>query len=62
MVGLDGNSFSILGAFSKAARAQHWSGNEIKAVTDEAMKGDRNHLLATILDNVVSPDDATDDE
>lgn len=61
MVGLNGNAFSIIGAFSKAARAQHWSGNEIKAVTDEAMSGDYNHLLATIMDNVVSPDDAGDE-
>jgi len=58
MVGLNGNAFSIIGAFSKAARAQHWSGNEIKAVTDEAMSGDYSHLLATILANVVSPDEA----
>jgi len=61
MVGLNGNAFSIIGAFSKAARAQHWSGNEIKAVTDEAMSGDYNHLMATIMDNVVSPEDGDDE-
>ena len=55
MVGLDGNSFSIMGAFSKAARRQHWSDKEIKEVLDDAMSGDRDHLMQVILSNTVPP-------
>lgn len=52
LVGLDGNAFSIMGAFQKNARKQGWTTDEINAVLNEAKNGDYNHLLATIMDNV----------
>jgi len=52
LVGCDGNSFAVLGAFKKAAREQGWRYDEITRVTEEAMSGDRDHLLSTILSHV----------
>ena len=49
LVGLDGNAFALIAAFRRAARRQGWPVDEIKAVTDEAMKGDYNHLLTTLM-------------
>lgn len=49
LVGIDGNAFSVLGAFRRAARKQGWAPEEIEAVLKEATDGDYNHLLATIL-------------
>jgi len=46
LVGEDGNAFSILGRFQKAARRAGWSKEETDAVIKEAMSGDYNHLLA----------------
>lgn len=48
LVGLDGNAFSILGAFQRAARRQRFPKEEIDAVITEATSGDYNHLLYTI--------------
>jgi hypothetical protein len=63
LVGIDGNAFSIMGAFKSAARNQGWSQEEIKSVLAEAMKGDYNHLLATIATNVDDSDfDDIEDE
>jgi hypothetical protein len=49
--GLDGNAFSLMGAFKQAARKQGWSTDEIRVVLDECMKGDYNHLLLTLMDH-----------
>jgi hypothetical protein len=49
LVGIDGNAFSVLGAFKRAAKNQGWTREEIDSVQKEAMAGDYNHLLATIL-------------
>lgn len=49
LVGVDGNAFAIIGAFSKTARQQGWTKEEIAAVTSEAMSGDYQHLLHTIM-------------
>ena len=57
LVGLDGNAFSLMGAFKSAARKQGWTADEVAAVTDECMKGDYNHLLCTLMDNTVSEDE-----
>lgn len=48
LVGTDGNAFSIMGAFSAAAKKAKWSDEETNTVLNEAMEGDYNHLLATI--------------
>jgi hypothetical protein len=48
LVGLDDNAFSLMGTFSKQAKREGWTSDEIKSVTDEAMTGDYNHLLRTL--------------
>lgn len=58
LVGEDGNSYSILGRFQRAARRAGWTREEIKAVMDEATSGDYDHLLATIAGHVDEPDGA----
>ena len=52
LIGLDGNAFSILGAFQKQARRESWSDKEIEEVINEAKDGDYEHLLGTIQDHV----------
>lgn len=48
--GLDGNAFSIMGAFRRQALREGWTTEEVDTVLKEAQKSDYNHLLATILD------------
>lgn len=62
LVGLDSNAFAVMGAFRKNAHKQGWTPEEIKAVLDEAMNGDYDHLLATIMDNVDMSDDDADEQ
>jgi hypothetical protein len=62
LIGLDGNAYSIMGAFSRNAKHQGWTEAEVKAVLDEAMSGDYDHLLATIMDNVEFPDEEEEDK
>ena len=49
LVGLDGNAFSLMGAFTKQARREKWTPEEIKIVMDECQAGDYDHLLATLM-------------
>jgi len=51
LVGLDGNAFAVMGAFRRQALKEGWSQDEVKAVLDEAMSGNYDHLLATIADH-----------
>jgi hypothetical protein len=51
LVGLDGNAFSVMGAFSRQARKEGWTTEEIDTVLKEAMSSDYRHLLATIANN-----------
>jgi hypothetical protein len=48
LVGVDGNAFSLIGAWRRAAREQGWDEAAIDAVSTEAMAGDYRHLLATL--------------
>lgn len=48
LVGLDGNAFSLMGAFRRQARHEEWTSAEIDGVINEAMRGDYNHLLRTL--------------
>lgn len=48
LVGVDSNAFYIMGSFSKAARRQGWTKEEIAMVINEAQKSDYDHLLFTI--------------
>lgn len=49
LVGIDGNAFSIIGAFTKEARRQGWSKEEIDEVLEEAKSGDYDNLLQTFI-------------
>ena len=51
LVGQDGNALSLIGGWSRAARQQGWTSEEIKAVTSKAMDGDYNNVLATLTAN-----------
>lgn len=48
LVGQDGNAFSLIGAFVRAARKEGWTSDEIREVVDEATSGDYDHLLAVL--------------
>ena len=48
LVGLDGNAFSLLGAFQKQARKEGWAKEEIDKVLTKAMSGDYNNLVAVL--------------
>jgi hypothetical protein len=49
LAGQDGNAFAILGRFRRAARKAGWPPEEVQKVLDEAMSGDYDHLLRTIV-------------
>ena len=51
LIGIDGNAFSIMGAFSRQAKREGWTKEEIDAVLKEAQSSDYDHLLATIADH-----------
>lgn len=48
LAGIDGNAFAIMAAFSKNAKRQGWSLEEINKVLTEAKSGDYYHLIAVI--------------
>jgi len=56
LMGLNGNAYSLMGAFSEAAREQGWSKEEIQKVIDKCMSGDYDNLLCTLMDNTEEPD------
>ena len=49
LLGLNGNAFSLLGAFRKQAKKEGWAEEEIKVVIDEATSGDYDHLLQILV-------------
>jgi hypothetical protein len=51
LVGIDGNAFSIMGAFSKQAKREGWEKEEIEDVLNEAKSGDYDNLLCVIMDH-----------
>jgi hypothetical protein len=55
LVGLDGNAFSIMGAFRQQARKEGWTKQEIDSVLEEAMSQDYSHLLASIAKHCHNP-------
>jgi len=48
LVGLDGNAFSLIGAFSKQAKREGWTQEEVSAVVDEATSAGWDNLLTTL--------------
>ena len=61
LVGLDGNAFSLMGAFKCQAHREKWTPAEIKEVLDEAMSGEYSHLVAT-LDSYCQPEFDEDED
>jgi hypothetical protein len=51
LIGEDGNSFFILGACARAAKAAGWSPAQWSAVRTAMMAGDYDHLLATAMEH-----------
>ena len=49
LVGEDGNAFAIIGRCRHAMIRNHLSQAEIDTFTQEATKGDYNHLLCTCM-------------
>ena len=47
--GINGNAFMLMGYFQQQATRQGFSKEWIKKVLDEAMRGDYNHLVGTLL-------------
>lgn len=47
--GLDGNAFALMGAFSRQARREGWTPQEIESVLAECRSGDYDHLLQTLM-------------
>jgi hypothetical protein len=50
--GRDGNAFAIIGAVTKALRANGVESKDVKQFTDDAMSGDYNHLLQVAMKTV----------
>ena len=57
LVGLDGNAFSLMGAFQKNARHQGWTQAEINAVLDECKTSDYTHLLGVLVEFTTEEDE-----
>ncbi len=50
LVGLDGNAFSLMGAFQKQAKREKWDQDEISYVIDKCTSGDYDNLLRTLME------------
>jgi hypothetical protein len=62
LVGLDGNAFALMGAFSNAAKRQGWNAAAVKAVCNECMSGDYNALLRTLMSVCDEGEEVDDDD
>ena len=51
VVGTDGNAFALLGKAKQAASKAGWDAAKTSAMMTEAMAGDYNHLLATLMEH-----------
>jgi hypothetical protein len=51
LVGVDGNAYAILATFTRQAKKENWSQQEIELVMEEAQSKDYDHLLNTILNH-----------
>jgi len=52
LTGQDGNAFAVLGAVKKAMRRADVPHDEIQEFLDEAVSGDYDHLLQTVMATV----------
>ena len=48
LVGVDGNAFSLMGAFKRDAKRAGWPADEIDKVLEKAMSGNYDNLIATL--------------
>jgi hypothetical protein len=48
LVGVDGNAFSIMGAFSMQAQKEGWTKGEITTVLNDAKSSNYDHLVRVI--------------
>lgn len=48
---IDGNAFSLMGAFRSRAKREGWAEDDIKTVTSACMSGDYDNLLCVLLDH-----------
>ena len=62
LVDEDGNAFSILGRTIKALRHAGATKEDIKQFQEEAMEGDYNHLLQTVMAWVSTDEDEEEEE
>ena len=62
LIGLNGNAYSLVGAFQRAARRQGWEQEQIKSVLDDCMSGDYDHLLQVLMKNTEPPQSEDDEE
>ncbi len=54
---IDGNAFSIMGAFSRQAKKEGWTREEITEVLDKAQSGDYDNLLRVMIEYCEFSDD-----
>jgi len=54
LVGLDGNAFALMGAFSRQARKEGWSKKEIDTVINDAMSSDYDHLINVLASHTIN--------
>lgn len=62
LVGLDGNAFFLMGAFSRQARREGWTQEEIDEVLIDCKSGDYDHLLQVLVKHCVSPSPDAENE
>lgn len=62
LVGLDGNAFSSMGAFSASAKLQGWTKEEVKVVTEACMSGDYDNLLQVLIAHTEEVNDVEEDD
>lgn len=48
LVGVDGNAFALMGHWSRQARRQHWTPEDIEKVLDVCYEGDYSQLISTL--------------
>lgn len=57
LVGLNGNAYSLMGAFQRQAFKEGWPAKEIEEVLNEARSGDYDHLVRVLLDHCEDPEE-----
>ena len=62
LTSVDGNAFSLMGHWQKAARKAGWQSKDTSIVLEECKSGDYNHLIATLLEVSSSNSDEDSDD